>query len=71
MNILIIITVLLALITGWLILRIFELSSKLGEKKFEMVHKKANSWNALLMLIFLIASFIGLYMVSDAYVERS
>ncbi|MBN4049607.1 cytochrome c oxidase subunit II [Bacteroidales bacterium AH-315-N07] len=71
MNILVCITVVFAIITVGFIVRIFELTSKLTDKKFEMVDKKANNINAYLMLIFLILSFVGLYLVSDAYVPRS
>lgn len=70
MNFLIITVLVLVLIAAVLIVRIYSFTQKLSAHKHEMVDKKANNFNAILMIIFLIFGFVGLYLVNDAYASH-
>lgn len=69
MNFLLGLTVVLALITIGYIVKIVELTSVLKDKKQTIIDKKGNNINAYLMLVFMIASFIGLYFVTKNYIN--
>jgi len=71
MNILIGVVIVVAVLAIVLIVRVFELSDKLSEKEFDPIDDKGNKMNAILMMVFLIVASIGLYLVTDAYNERS
>ena len=70
MNFLIYAVIALFLIAAALIARIFLLTQNLSVKKYEMVDKKANNFNGILMILFLVFGFIGLYLVTKAYTIR-